>query len=244
MNRVGDVGLALAILLMFATLGTVLVRGCLRRHRPGRLRHGHRDRAAAAARRLRQVRPGPAAGLAAGRHGGPDPGLGAHPRRDHGHRRRVPDRALAPIYDLTETAPPGRRHRRHGHAARRRDHRLRQGRHQEGAGRLDRQPDRLHVPGRGLGPAGYALAILHLLTHGFFKAGLFLGAGSVMHAMNDDVDMRRYGGLRSMPITFIRPRLPGDHRLPAVRRVLLQGRDHRGRLRRRPSTGCCSGRPR
>ena len=49
----------------------------------------------------------------------------------------------------------------------------------------------------GLGPAGYAVAIMHLLTHGFFKAGLFLGAGSVMHAMNDEVDMRRYGGLRT-----------------------------------------------
>jgi NADH-quinone oxidoreductase subunit L len=56
----------------------------------------------------------------------------------------------------------------------------------------------------GLGPAGYALGIFHLLTHGFFKAGLFLGAGSVMHAMHDDVDMRRYGGLaRYMPITFV-----------------------------------------
>src|ERR1700730_11045820 len=55
----------------------------------------------------------------------------------------------------------------------------------------------------GLGPAGYAFAILHLLTHGFFKAGLFLGAGSVMHAMNDEVNMRRYGGLRSaLPVTF------------------------------------------
>ena len=55
----------------------------------------------------------------------------------------------------------------------------------------------------GLGAGVYALGILHLLTHGFFKAGLFLGAGSVMHAMNDDVDMRRYGGLRkNMPITF------------------------------------------
>ncbi|HME47698.1 NADH-quinone oxidoreductase subunit L [Mycobacterium sp.] len=55
----------------------------------------------------------------------------------------------------------------------------------------------------GLGPAGYAFAILHLLTHGFFKAGLFLGAGSVMHAMDDEVNMRRYGGLRSvLPITF------------------------------------------
>jgi NADH-quinone oxidoreductase subunit L len=56
----------------------------------------------------------------------------------------------------------------------------------------------------GLGPAGYAVAIMHLLTHGFFKAGLFLGAGSVMHGMNDETDMRRYGGLRSqMPLTFL-----------------------------------------
>ena len=55
----------------------------------------------------------------------------------------------------------------------------------------------------GLGPAGYALGIFHLLTHGFFKAGLFLGAGSVMHAMHDEVDMRRYGGLaRYLPVTF------------------------------------------
>ncbi|MBE1547284.1 NADH-quinone oxidoreductase subunit L [Mycobacterium sp. OAS707] len=55
----------------------------------------------------------------------------------------------------------------------------------------------------GLGPAGYAFAIMHLLTHGFFKAGLFLGAGSVMHAMGDEVNMRRYGGLRkALPITF------------------------------------------
>jgi NADH-quinone oxidoreductase subunit L len=55
----------------------------------------------------------------------------------------------------------------------------------------------------GLGPAGYAFAIMHLLTHGFFKAGMFLGAGSVMHGMNDEVNMRKYGGLRKvMPITF------------------------------------------
>jgi NADH-quinone oxidoreductase subunit L len=56
----------------------------------------------------------------------------------------------------------------------------------------------------GLGPAGYAFAIMHLLTHGFFKAGMFLGAGSVMHGMDDEVDMRKYGGLRKfMPITFV-----------------------------------------
>jgi NADH-quinone oxidoreductase subunit L len=56
----------------------------------------------------------------------------------------------------------------------------------------------------GIGPAGYAYAIFLLLTHGFFKADMFLGAGSVMHATNDEVDMRRYGALsRIMPITFV-----------------------------------------
>ena len=56
----------------------------------------------------------------------------------------------------------------------------------------------------GLGPVGYAFAIMHLLTHGFFKAGMFLGAGSVMLGMNDEVNMRKYGALRKfMPITFI-----------------------------------------
>ncbi|MGY1619326.1 NADH-quinone oxidoreductase subunit L [Geodermatophilus sp. SYSU D00691] len=55
----------------------------------------------------------------------------------------------------------------------------------------------------GLGPAGYVAALAHLYAHGFFKAGLFLGAGSVMHAMNDSVDMRRFGGLwKKLPITF------------------------------------------
>lgn len=56
----------------------------------------------------------------------------------------------------------------------------------------------------GIGPAGYALAIFHLLTHGFFKANMFLGAGSVMHGMNDDVNMRHYGGLATaMRVTFL-----------------------------------------
>jgi NADH-quinone oxidoreductase subunit L len=56
----------------------------------------------------------------------------------------------------------------------------------------------------GLGPAGYVFAIAHLLAHGFFKAGMFLGAGSVKHEMNDEVDMRRFGGLaRVMPITWV-----------------------------------------
>src|SRR3954452_10153472 len=56
----------------------------------------------------------------------------------------------------------------------------------------------------GLGVVGYAFAIFHLLMHGFFKANMFLGAGSVMHAMDDDVDMRHYGALRTaVPSTFL-----------------------------------------
>jgi NADH-quinone oxidoreductase subunit L len=55
----------------------------------------------------------------------------------------------------------------------------------------------------GLGPVGYAAGLAHLFAHGFFKAGLFLGAGSVMHGMADETDMRRFGGLwRHMPVTF------------------------------------------
>ncbi|WP_395110841.1 NADH-quinone oxidoreductase subunit L [Actinomadura sp. SCN-SB] len=52
----------------------------------------------------------------------------------------------------------------------------------------------------GLGKAGYAFAIAHLIAHGFFKAGLFLGAGSVMHGTNDDVNMRHYGALRGLMV--------------------------------------------
>ena len=56
----------------------------------------------------------------------------------------------------------------------------------------------------GLGPVGYVFAIFHLLTHGVFKANLFLGAGSVIHGMNGEQDMRRYGALRKvMVVTWL-----------------------------------------
>ncbi|MCO8277423.1 NADH-quinone oxidoreductase subunit L [Actinoplanes sp. TRM 88003] len=58
--------------------------------------------------------------------------------------------------------------------------------------------------GVGLGGGAYALAIIHLLAHGFFKANMFLGAGSVMHGMHDQVDIRRFGGLRKyMKFTWL-----------------------------------------
>src|SRR5205085_6198889 len=54
-----------------------------------------------------------------------------------------------------------------------------------------------------LGAGAYSAAIFHLMTHAFFKAVLFLGAGSVIIALHHEQDMRKMGGLRKyMPITY------------------------------------------
>ena len=96
----------------------------------------------------------------------------------------------------------------------------------------------------GLGPVGYPFAIFHLLTHGFFKANMFLGAGSVMHGMDDDVDMRHYGALSKAHaghLPDLRDGLPRDHRVPRLLRLLVQGPDHRVRAGREPrSSVCCA----
>ena len=87
----------------------------------------------------------------------------------------------------------------------------------------------------GVGTGNYAGGIFHLCTHAFFKAGLFLGAGSVMHAMSGSGDITKMGGLRK--------KIPWTHGvflvyclaiagIPIVRRLLLQGRDPRRRVRR------------
>ena len=56
----------------------------------------------------------------------------------------------------------------------------------------------------GLGMGGVAVGMFHLITHAFFKALLFLGAGSVIHGCHDEQDVRRMGGLRAdMPLTFV-----------------------------------------
>jgi len=56
----------------------------------------------------------------------------------------------------------------------------------------------------GLGMGGVAVGMFHLITHAFFKALLFLGAGSVIHGCHEEQDVRRMGGLRSdMPLTFV-----------------------------------------
>ena len=235
-NRVGDVGLSLAIMLMFATFGSVELHRRLRR---GRARQSHgavtAHRPAAAARRLRQVGAAAAAVLAARRDGGPDPGLGPDPRGDDGHRRGLPDR---PVQRRSSTCRPtpgwwstivGAATLLFGAIIGCAKDDIKKAL----AGSTMSQIGYMMLAA-GLGPAGYALAIAHLLAHGFFKAGLFLGAGSVKHGMNDEVDMRRFGGLRHGHADHLRHlhvRLPGDHRHPAVLRLLHQGPDHRGGLR-------------
>ena len=98
---------------------------------------------------VRQVGPAAAVRVAARRHGRPDAGVGAHPRRHHGHRRRLPDDPgqPAPGHGL-RLAADGHRLGRRAHRPVRRHHRRRPERHQEGAGLLDDQPARLHVPRR------------------------------------------------------------------------------------------------
>ena len=203
-NRVGDIGLSLGIALFFTTFGTTDFT-TISAAAPERFR-GHPDRAGAApaAGRLRQVGPGAAPVVAARRDGGPDPRVGPDPRRDHGHGRRLPDRPLelrlrlradartvvviVATVTLLYGAIIG--------CAKDDIKKVLAGSTMSQIGYM--------MLAAGIGIAGYPFAIFHLLNHGFFKADMFLGAGSVMHGMNDDVDMRHYGMLRKvMPVTFL-----------------------------------------
>ena len=116
-NVVGDVGLVLGTYFIFKHVGTLDFLGAFEaapEEFDAQRRRPRRRLPAAARRRVRQVRAGPAPHLAPGRHGGPDAGLRADPRRHDGDRGRLPDRAHAPV--LRAGAGGGRR---------RRDHRLR-----------------------------------------------------------------------------------------------------------------------
>ena len=74
----------------------------------------------------------------------------------------------------------------------------------------------------GVGVGAYAAGIFHLMTHAFFKACLFLGSGSVIHAMHDEQDMRKMGGLQAVDADHLldlpdrrRWRSPAFRRSPA-----------------------------
>ena len=96
----------------------------------------------------------------------------------------------------------------------------------------------------GAGLGAYANGMFHLVTHAFFKALLFLAAGLVIHHLAGEQDIRRMGGLRRyMPRTWLMflGRLARARRRPAVRRLLVEGRDPRLRAlaRRRRTAGSC-----
>ena len=162
-NRVGDMGLAIALMVLFATVGSIGYQEVFTAA-PG-MSDGALTAVGlllllAACGKSAQV---PLQSWLGDAMEGP-PGLGAHPRRHHGDRRCVPDRALRPGVQPGTRSPDRGGRRRCGDTAVRRDHRLRQGRHQEGIGRLDDEPDRLHGACRRSRPAGYPVAIMHLLT--------------------------------------------------------------------------------
>ena len=87
----------------------------------------------------------------------------------------------------------------------------------------------------GCGVGAYAAGIFHLMTHAFFKGLLFLAAGSVIHAMGGEQDMRNMGGLRKKTrhILDYARRDAGHYRRSAFLRLLQQGSDSR-RGQRRP----------
>ena len=130
------------------------------------------------------------------------------------------------IFNHAPTALDGRRDHRARDRILRRHHRPGAERHQEGLRLLDGLAARLHVPGVRRRRV-FGAAIFHLMTHAFFKALLFLGAGSVIHALDGEQDMRHMGGLREkIPWTFWTMMRARRHRRhPAVLRVLQQGRD-------------------
>ena len=104
------------------------------------------------------------------------------------------------------------------------------------------------------GVGAYVAGMFHVMTHAFFKACLFLGSGSVIHAMGGEQDMRKMGGLKSkLPghVLDVPRRDARDRRHPAAGRLLLEGRDPGARrlrgaagsdpLRRRPRHGRADG---
>ena len=213
-NRVGDFGFALGIFGVFCAL------------RLGRLRHDLRQRRRRSPRQRRscstssamrcdgarrddrrlpaplhgrdgQVGAGPAPHLAARRHGRPDAGLGAHPRRDHGDGRRLHGgAAVAALRAVARPRSPSSPSSARSPPSSRRP---------SAWCRTTSSASSPIRPARSSATCSWRSAsapirsaIFHLFTHAFFKALLFLGSGSVIHAVSDEQDMRKMGGLRKL----------------------------------------------
>ena len=230
-NVIGDIGLVLGTFFLFRHTGTVDFLRTFERRRAtffaqGR-RRPHRGLPAAARRRVRQVRADPAAHLAAGRDGGPDAGLGADPRRDDGHRRRLPHRAHAPAVRA------GARRRRRRARSSARSTLLVAGTIGLVVTDLKRviaysTMSQIGYMIMGVSGGAYVAGMFHLMTHAFFKALLFMAAGSIIGAMARRAVPRPHGRLPqgdAVHLRLLRHRRPGAVGHPAVLGLLLQGRD-------------------
>ena len=228
-NRIGDFGFLLGMFAAVRRLRHARVRRAVRAvRRPHVAALGPRHRspsigAAAVRRRHRQVRADPALRLAAGRDGRPDAGLGADPRRDDGHGRRLPDGALARRSSSSRRRPRWRSAVVGASTALLRgDDRPGAERHQEGARLLDGLASSASCSWpRGVG--AFAAGVFHLVTHAFFKALLFLGAGlgDPRDGATSRTCGRWAGSRREMPRTHRdvagrrRSRSPASRRSPA-----------------------------
>ena len=247
-NRVGDFGFALGIFAVFMMTGaidfdTVFAQApALDRQdhplpRLGR-RRAHADLPAAVHGRDGQVGAVPAAHLAARRDGRPDAGLRADPRRHHGDRRRVHGgAAVAAVRACAERADLRDLHRR-DHRVLRRHHRPGAERHQAHRRLFDLLAARLHVRRHGRGRLfGRHVPPVH--------ARLLQGAAVPRLRLGDHRDASRAGHPQDgraqgqIPFTYCddADRHAGADRLPAHRRLFLQGRHHRGGVRRQEPDG-------
>ncbi len=201
-NRIGDFGFLVGLMLIFASFHTLSFTGIFERAEevlsPGMATAiGLLD----AGRGRRQVGPDPSLRLAARCDGGPDSGLGPDPCRHDGDRRGLRHR------------PVGRHLRDISRSPDRWSPRSARSTALWAATIAIAQTDikrvlaystisQLGYMFLAVGAAGYVAGVFHLMTHAFFKALLFLGAGSVIHGMRDQQDMRKMGGLRkAMPVT-------------------------------------------
>ncbi len=215
-----------------------LVRGRIRGGPSPRRTHADGHRAAAALGGMRQVRAGSVAVLVGRRDGRSDARLGAHPRRHHGHRRCLSDRAVGPGLRPRAHRAARRRDRRCGDAAVRRHRGLREGRHQEGACRIDHVADRLHGAGRRIGPCRLPVRD-HAPAHPRLLQGGHVPRRRLDHARNErrgeHAPLRRATQSATRHLRDIRLGLSRHHRRAAAGRLLLQGCHHRSCVwRRRP----------
>ena len=203
-NRVGDFGFLLAMFLLIAHFGSLDFANVFGQvdaapwpHR--RFPHCHLP--AALRRSRRQIGADSALHLAPGRNGRPHAGLRAHPRGDHGHRRRLHGCALPCA--LRSLALRARVVAIIGCATAFFAATIGMVQHDIKRVLAYSTVSQLGYMFLGCGVAAYEAGIFHLMTHAFFKALLFLAAGSVIHALSGEQDMRNMGGLRKrIPITF------------------------------------------